>query len=260
MRLRLCVIAGLLASLVAFPGLGAAAAPRWASAGDIRAKEPGVAVNDAACIARFFHGRLERGVWLAPYYAATPAEKRILSAGLANCMTRAERVAMRELDFTRVLGKHAELRCVAERLDARSWAVRLAVSSRLDELRMYDRVFRACNFMGVFYGLAAKPMHLVLAPAEQRCVNRIGSVVPFYAAKTARAAGGAVLDRCVGTASETAMWRRAFRAHVPPKALACVARRLTRATTFAMVFTAKPAELTLIGGLALGACGATATP
>jgi hypothetical protein len=259
MRLRLSALAGLLLCAAAFPGVAAAAAPaRWPSPGDIRAHEPGIARNDAACIAGFFRGRIARGVWRAPYYAATPAQKRIISAGLARCMTRAERIAMRELDFTRVLGEHPELRCVAERLDARSWAVRLAVTSRLDELRMYDRVFRACGFMGVFYGLTARSLQLELAPSEERCVNRFGSVVPFSLPEAARTGGGAVFDRCVGAASETAMWRRVLRAHVPAKALPCAVRRLTRTITFAMVFAGKGAPLTRLGERALRACGVTA--
>ena len=206
--MRQRTLGALVAFALAFVGLPNAATgatpPRWPTVSDVRNAEPGIAAEDAACMARFFRGRLSRSDWLAPYYARTPAQKRTSSAGRARCMTLDERVATVEQGFVAVLGRHPELRCVARTLEARGWAVRLAVTTRLHEFRLYDRVFRACGFMGVVYDLYGHQFHLALTAAERRCANGIGSVVPLYPEREGQATTRA--DMRNAARSSTAAW------------------------------------------------------
>ena len=85
--------------------------------------------------------------------------------------------------------------------------MRDAVTTRLLELRLYDRVFRACGFMGVFYDVYAHQFQLALTRAELRCANAIP----------------AVYDRCVGRASGVAMWRGIVDDLQPARFVPCVA-------------------------------------
>jgi hypothetical protein len=199
-------------------------------------------------MAAFLRGRLPRSAWMAPYRARTPAQKLTTDLAHHRCMTREERVAMVEYDYTKTFGAHAELDCVARRVEARSRAVRLAITTRLQEYRYYDPVFRACGFMGVLYETYARQMHLQLAHGERACVNRIGSVVPLYPLprvdrpSMADLVGvGTVYDRCVGRASKKAMWRSAFHAMRPAASLSCVARRLAKGASFVMLLADRAA-------------------
>jgi hypothetical protein len=254
-------------ALGALPGAATGATPpRWPTVSDVRNAEPGIAADDAACMARFFRGRLSRSDWLAPYFSRTPAQKRTRSAGRAHCMTLDERVATVEQGFVDVLGRHAELHCVARTLEARGWAVRLAVTSRLQEFRLYDRIFRACGFMGVVYDLYGHQFHLALTGAERRCANGIGSVVPLYPQRDGqirtqadKRETGAVFDRCVGRASESAMWRSIVHDLKPVQVVPCVAQRLTRSATFVTLFTDKVA-MDRLGNRALVACRLSVPP
>lgn len=255
--MRLLSTCALAIVLLVLPSVAATAPTRWPSVQDVQKVQPGIAADDAACIARFYHGRLSRSDWLAPYYSRTPAQKRTSSAGLSRCMTRKERVAMREVDFTRVMGKHAELRCVADRLEARSWSVKLAVTTRRLELRMYDRVFRACGMTGVVYANVAHQVKLELTASERRCTNRTGSLLAVYrdGKPVDMPAVAKVFDRCVTLRSEEAMWRRLMSDKVPAKALVCAAHRLSRSITFALLSTDEAAT-TWRGDAVLEACKA----
>ena len=242
-RRALCVI--VVAAGAALPGTAAAAPPApWPSASDIRTADPGIAKDDAACMVAYLHGRLARGDLLAPYTSRTPAQKRVRTAARAHCMTRAERNASVRRDFERVLGKHSQLTCVAREIEGRSWAVRIALTTRAAELRMYDRVFRKCRFMGVYYDTLGRSLQLTLTSAERGCANRAGSVVPLYAGRTddddlspdALKSAADVYDRCVGRASEAAMWRRSLAGDVRPGPITCVARQLTASVSFGMLF------------------------
>jgi hypothetical protein len=216
-------------------------------------------------MAASLRGRVTRAAWLAPYYARTPAQKLATDTAHHRCMTHDERVAMVAYDYTRLFGHLPALHCVATRLEARSRAVRLAVTTRLLEFRLYDRVFRACGFMGDLYARFGRQMKLETTRPEQACMNRAGSVVPLYplhagdaSTNAERAQVAAVFDRCVGSASEEAMWRRASSDVQHAIAVACVARQLSRAATFGMLFT-EPALLAKLSEGAAVACGVPVT-
>ena len=235
--------------LAALPGTVSGATPApWPSAADVRSKEPGVGPGNAVCMAAFLHGRLPRSAWMAPYRSRTPAQKLTTDLAHHGCMTREERVAMVEHDYTKTFGEHAELQCVARRVEARSRAMRLAIRTRLQEYRYYDPVFRACGFMGVLYARYGRQLHLQLTDGEKACVNRIGSVIPLYPlpsgdhpSKADRVRVGTVYDRCVGLRSKTAMWRSVFHAMHPAASLPCVAQQLAAGATFVMLFADRAA-------------------
>jgi hypothetical protein len=268
MRLRaICVLALAIAVLAPTAGAAAAAPPvRWPSAADVLAREPGIGAGNAACMARFLRGRLARSAWLAPYRTRTPAGKLTSDRAHRRCLTRAERIAMVELGFTRALGQHRELRCVARRVEARSRAVRLAITTRLQEFQLYDRAFRACGYMRVFYRTLGEQFLLEPTRAERGCLNRRGSVVFVYplrpgltATTTFRAAFAAVYDRCIGNASRDAMWLRlARRGDVrPARAAPCVARRVAHSATF-VEFLTDANGMARLAKQAARACGASA--
>lgn len=121
--------------------------------------------------------------------------------------------------------------------------VRDAVTTRLLELRLYDRVFRACGFMGVFYDVHAHQFQLALTRAELRCANAIP----------------AVYDRCVGRASGVAMWRGIVDDLQPARFVPCVAERLAGSATSATLFTDAVATGALATS-ALAACRVSAQP
>jgi len=216
-------------------------------------------------MAAYLRGRVARAAWLAPYYSRTPAQKLATDTAHTRCMTHDERVAMVAFDYIRLFGRRPALHCVATRIEARSRAVRLAITTRLLEYRLYDRVYRACGFMGDLYADYGRQMKLETTGPEQACMNRAGSVVPLYplyagdpSTRSERAQVAAVFDRCIGSASEQAMWRRAITDVQPATAVACLARRLSRAATFGMLFN-QPAVLTTLSQGAAVACGMTVT-
>jgi hypothetical protein len=252
--------------LVALPCVAAAAAPApWPSAHDLRAGEPGLRAADAACVARFYHGRLTRPAWFAPYYTLTTAQKLVRDAGPIHCMTRTERTATLERDFASDFGNHPELKCVAGAWEARSLAARVSLTTRRQLFREYDRIFRRCGFLGALYSDFARAGQLVLTRAEQACSNRIGSSYPArslpqgqHTSKSDLKTVGIVLDRCVGQKSEEAMWRRLLHSFRPAAAIPCVARRMSASATFVTFFTDK-AALTRLAQRAAGDCLLTAT-
>jgi hypothetical protein len=256
------VVATLLIALAGLPSAAGAATPRGPSTRDIQDVEAGMPAAAAACMAAFYEGRLSRAEWLAHYDSLPPAQKRVRTAGRNGCTTLAQRVALSERSFARVLGPHAELRCVARALETRGWAVRLSVTTRALELQLYDRVFMGCGMMGVVYAGFAREMQLELSPAEQQCANRVGSVVPAYGESRDSAFGPAVagvFDRCVRAPSKTAMWRRMMSTETPSivsaRVRACAAERLAGSITFADLF-AHGAGDALQAWVAMAACSA----
>jgi hypothetical protein len=262
MRTRTVSLAGLLVLLV-LPVAAFGATPRWPSAGDVRTATPGLGVKDAACIARYYHGRLSGKAWFTPYYRLTPAEKVVTDAGFERCMTVVERTALVERQGALDWGKHAELRCVARRMVARTRAQLRALTSLAAEARAEDRVYRACGLMGAIYATVGRATQLVLTRAEQRCANGLGSAGPIRpGAETPTVAQrksiGTVFDRCVGRASELAMWKRLLRAYKPAAAVPCIARH-SLAITFATIFGDR-AALQNQAKRAVSACVVSATP
>ena len=225
---RVCALA--LLALVALPsGAGAAGAPpTWPTPADIRSYTPGLSAKDAACVARFYQGRLSRKAWLTPYFKLTPAEKRVTDAGFNHCQTKAQRIALIERQEAIYFGQHPANVCVARVMDARTRAERLALTSLARQIRADDEIFRSCGLIGQLYATLGKVTKLVLAPAEQRCANRVGSADPVRkrakAPTTAeRKAVGAVFDRCVGRKTKEAMWRSLLANFSPARAIPCVA-------------------------------------
>jgi hypothetical protein len=157
-------------------------------------------------------------------------------------MTLAERTALIERQDTLSLGKHpTELHCSAAKMAARSKALLLSITTLEQAIREDDRVYRGCRLIGVLYAALAKSTQLRLTPAEQACANRVGSADPLRSRRTKptvpqRAAIGAVFDRCVGTHSRTAMWKRLLKDFRPSKAIACIAKRSV-AITFVTFFS-----------------------
>ena len=226
---RVCALA--LSALVAIPGAASAAGapPSWPTAADVRSYTPGLGAKDAACVARYYHGRLSRKAWLTPYFKLTPAQKAVTDAGFNDCQTRAQRVALVERQETTYFGQHPANACVARAIDARTRAQRLALTSLADQIREDDKVFRRCGLIGQLYATLAKATKLVLTQSEQRCANRVGSADPVRlrakAPSTAqRKAVGTVFDRCVGRKTEEAMWRSLLASFKPASAIPCIAR------------------------------------
>ena len=85
---RVCVLAVLV--LAAIPGAAGAAGapPSWPTPADVRSYTPGLGAKDAACVARYYRGRLSRKAWLTPYFNLTPAQKAITDAGFDHCQTK----------------------------------------------------------------------------------------------------------------------------------------------------------------------------
>jgi hypothetical protein len=224
--------------------LAAKPAPAWPSAQDLRRSQPGLRAADATCIARFYRGRLSRKAWFTEYYALTAAQKVVTDAGPAHCMTRRERVAMDERLYTALLGKHAELHCVALATEALTRAQRIAQTTRAKWILANDRIFRACRLTGALYAGIAKGAHLTLTAGERACSNRIGSTEPVLGStqgtisKAHLKAVGRVFDRCVGRASEVALYRYVLRKFPFPPQIPCIARRAAATITFAELLVA----------------------
>lgn len=261
MRTAIVSLAGLLV-LLALPGAAFTATPRWPSAGDVRRATPGLGAKHAACIARYYRGRLSGKAWFTPYYDLTPAQKVVTDAGFERCMTVAERTALVERQGVLDWGEHPELRCVARAMVARTRAELRALTSIAAEARAEDKIYRACGLMGAVYAAVGRATQLVLAPGEQRCVNRLGSAGPIRPRAQAptvaqRKSIGTVFDRCVGRASELAMWKRLLSAYRPVAAVPCIARH-SLAITFATIFGDRPA-LEVQAKRAVSACAVPKT-
>jgi hypothetical protein len=226
---RVCGLA--LLALAAIPcAAGAAGAPpSWPTPADIRSYTPGLGAKDAACVARYYRGRLSRKAWLTPYFKLTPAQKAVTDAGFNHCQTKAQRIALIERQEAIYFGKHPADACVARAMDARTRAQRVALTSLARQIREDDKVFRRCGLIGQLYATLGKATKLVLTPAEQRCVNRVGSADPVRLRAKAptmadRKAVGTVFDRCVGPKTEEAMWRGLLATFKPASAIPCIAR------------------------------------
>jgi hypothetical protein len=238
---RVCALA--LVALAAIPsGAGAAGAPpSWPTAADVRAYTPGLGAKDAACVARYYRGRLSRKAWLTPYFKLTAAQKNVTDAGFNRCETKAERVALVERQETIYFGKHPANRCVARAIDARTRAERLALTSLARQIREDDKVFRRCGLIGQLYATLGEATKLVLTPAEQRCANQVGSADPVRLRSKAptsaeRRAVGTVFDRCVGRNTKEAMWRGLLTSIKPANAIPCIVRR-SLSITFVTFFS-----------------------
>jgi hypothetical protein len=232
--------------LVILPGAALGATPpRWPSAADVRAATPGLTAEDAGCIARYYHGRLSGKAWYTPYYKLTSAQKLVTDTGFERCMTIKRRTALVQRQGELDWGKHPQLQCVARRMVLRTRAELRALTSLAAEARAEDLIFRACGLMGAVYATVGRATQLVLTPAEQQCANRFGSaelIRPSTKAPTVaqRKSIGGVFDRCVGRASELAMWKRLLSTYRPAAAIPCIARH-SLAISFATIFGDRPA-------------------
>lgn len=240
-RVRYVSMLGLLA-LLAFLPVIATAAPRWPSGQDVRDATPGLTAKDASCIARYYRGRLTRKAWFTVYFELTAREKLTTDAGIDHCMTRVERIALFQQGYEASFGKHPELRCVARRNVDRSRATRLATTTFKKSILVSERIFRACRFIGVQYGVFAHGLGLVLTPLAQACTNQHGSSYPLRPRpagdsmdKSERISVGKVLDRCVGRAASIAMWRRSVSRRYSGKAVSCIADHLAANVPFALL-------------------------
>jgi hypothetical protein len=261
MRMRIAIAAALLLMLLlAVPG-GAPAAqppPEWPTVQDIQ-KNPGVLARDAACIARYYHGRLSRTAWLKPYWDLSPAEKLATDAGPEHCMTPAQRIAESTRFFNMIAGDVPEVGCVARRSAALTRAQCLAITSRARWHRAYEAIFRACRLTGAVYQeVAAAKLHLPMTAAERTCANRIGNaeVMMYKSAlpkKTLETIVGTIYDRCIGPKSEQAMYRYVYRAYKLPAKIPCIARRLARDLTVVQFLT-DAASVAAGGRRAVAAC------
>jgi hypothetical protein len=257
---RVCALA-LLAVLAIPAGAGAAGAPpSWPSPADIRSYTPGLGAKDAACVARFYQGRLSRKAWLTPYFKLTPAQKDVTDAGFNRCQTKAQRVALIERQEAIFFGQHPANGCVARVMDGRTRAERLALTSLARQVRADDKIFRSCGLIGQLYATLGKATKLVLAPAERQCANRVGSADPVRRrakgpTTAERKAVGAVFDRCVGRASKEAMWRSLLANFKPARAIPCMVRH-SLGITF-VTFLSDTAALQRQARAAAAACHVT---
>ena len=232
--------------LAALPGSALGATPpRWPSAGDVRAATPGLTTEQAGCIARYYRGRLSGKAWYTQYYKLTPAQKVVTDAGFERCMSVRQRTALVEHQGELDWGKHPQLLCVAQRMVARTRAELRALTSVAAESRAEDRIFRACGLMGAVYATLGRATQLALTPAEQQCANAFGSaelIRPSTKPPTVaqRKSIGGVFDRCVGRASELAMWKRLLSSYRPAAAIPCIARH-SLPITFVTIFGDRPA-------------------
>jgi hypothetical protein len=257
---RICTLA--LVVLAAIPAAAGAAGapPSWPTPADIRSYTPGLGAKDAACVARYYRGRLSRKAWLTPYFKLTPAQKAVTDAGFDHCQTKAQRIALIERQEAIYFGKHPADACVARAMDARTRAQRLALTSVAKQIREDDKVFRRCGLIGQLYATLAKATKLVLTPSEQRCANRVGSAEPVRlrskAPSTAeRKAVGRVYDRCVGASTEEAMWRSLLASFKPASAIPCIARHSVSITF--VTFFSDAAALERQAKAAAAACHVT---
>ena len=249
-----CALALLTLAVVPAAAQAAKPVPAWPTAQDLIKSEPGLQAKDAACIARYYRGRLARKLWFTEYYDLTPAQKVTTDAGPEHCMTLAQRVATDARLFTVITGKHPQVHCVAVRAEALTRAQRAAQTNRAAWLRSYDALFRGCGLTGALYSTVAHGAHLALTPAEQACTNRTGSVDPVLSGGSAPSKGnmraiGRVLDHCVGAASERAMYRYLVRAVPVASAIPCIAKSVASKLTFAELLTKDPVVKTTVASV-----------
>ena len=245
MRSALAWAGGVLVLLALSGSASAATPPRWPSAADVRAATPGLTAENASCIARYYHGRLSGKAWYTAYYNLTPAQKVVTDAGFARCMTVKQRTALVEQQGVRDWGSHPQLHCVAEHMVARTRAELRALTSVAAEARAEDKIFRACGLMGQVYAEVGRATELLLTAPEQACANKAGSAELVRPSRQTpsvaqRKAVGAVFERCVGRASELAMWKRLLKAYRPAAAIPCIARH-SLAISFVTIFGDRPA-------------------
>src|SRR3954449_11011627 len=236
------LLASALVALAALPSAAGAdtSVPQWPSAGEVRAVTPGLAVKDATCIARYYHGRLSRKAWLTPYYQLTRVEKIATDAGFTHCMSLARRaalaeredglascfplvrcwagrVALAEREDVLSFGRHPDaLRCSSRREAARSQDALLSITSLADAIRAGDEIYRACGVTGALYAALGKASLIEITATERACANRVGSVDPLRDRGVAPTAAqlqavGSVFDGCVGAASKRAFLGRVFK-------------------------------------------------
>src|SRR4051794_18937712 len=238
---RVCVLAVLALTTVSSAAGAAGAPPSWPSAADVRSYTPGLGAKDAACVARYYQGRLSRKAWLTPYFKLTPAQKAVTDAGFDHCQSKAQRIALIERQEAIYFGKHTANACVARALEGRTRAQRIALNSLATQVREDDKVFRGCGLIGQLYATLGLATKLVLTKAEQQCANRVGSADPVRLRSKAptaaeRKAVGTVYDRCVGRKTEEAMWRQLLRNYKPSEAIPCIVKRSV-SITFVTFFT-----------------------
>jgi hypothetical protein len=242
-------LAFVLAALAALvPAAGAdTPASTWPSAAEVRAITPGLAAKDAACIARYYHGRLSRTAWLTAYYKLTRVEKIATDAGFTHCMSATRRAALAEREDALSFGRHpAALRCSSRREAARSQDVLLSITSLAEAVRAGDAIYRACGVTGALYAALGKASLIEITPIEQACANRVGSVDPLRNRGVAPTSAqleavGGVFDSCVGTASKQAFLGRVFKGVQPSGAIPCVVKHAMSITFF--TFFSRRSEL-----------------
>jgi hypothetical protein len=239
-------------------GAGAAGTPpSWPTAADVRAYTPGLGAADAACVARYYQGRLSRKAWLTPYYKLTRAQKAVTDAGFDHCQSKPQRIALIERQEVLTFGEHPADACVARAMDARTRAQRIALDSLRTQIREDDKVFRRCGLIGQLYATVGAATKLVLTPSEERCVNRLGSAEPVRLrakapSAAARKAVGTVFDRCVTARTAEAMWRALLATFKPASAISCIARHSARITF--VTFFSDAAKLRRQARAAAAAC------
>ena len=163
-------LAFVLVALAALPCAAVAAtpAPRWPSADEVRAITPGLAAKDAACIARYYRGRLSRKAWLTAYYKLTRVEKIATDAGFTHCMSLARRAALAEREDVLSFGRHpAALRCSSRREAARSQDALLSITSLEEAIRAGDEIYRACGVTGALYAALGKASLIEITAIER---------------------------------------------------------------------------------------------
>ncbi len=223
---------GLVLAALVLP-VAVSAAPGWPSSKDVMGATPGIVARDAACVARFYRGKLSRAAWFTPYHALTRAQKIVTDGGFDHCMTKREQVAMLTRGLARDYGKHPENACVARRIVGLPRSARLATTTKAAALRRSDGEFRACGLTGVVYAAVAAIARLPMTGSERVCANRLGSahLVQGRVSKSELSEIGTTLDRCVGRASEETMWRRMLVGFKPKEAIGCIARQVAASTT-----------------------------
>jgi hypothetical protein len=252
MRAGIATVVMLLLCALPAAALAAKPVPAWPSAHDLIQAEPGLRTADAACIARYYHGRLSRKAWFTLYYDLTDTQKIVTDAGPVHCMTLPERVAMDQRLYASVVGAHPQLHCVAAATEALSLKQRLAQTTRAKWLRAYDQLFRSCRLIGDLYASVGKEVHLALTPAERACANRLGSSDPVLhpaGAKVSPAqtrAVGMLFDHCVDAQSEAAMYRYFLRSFPLPSKIPCIARRAAANLTFVELLSSAPTVKTTV--------------
>lgn len=239
-------LALLVAAVVPGAALAAEPSPAWPAVKDIVKMEPGLKADDAACMARYYRGRLSRKAWLTSWSGLTRKQMVATEAGVKRCTTQPERVAMLEHDFETAAGSVAGMQCVARAVEAVPLAARLTYDTHAKYMGMLDRAARSCRVTGALYARVAGETSLALSPAAQACANRFGAVEPVLHRKGRLVSNahlkaiGQVFDRCADDGAATAMWRKVLNAsQVDKSAIGCLSQRLAATLTFTELLSAK---------------------